>query len=93
MNMMTHPALMLELTRAVTAIRVHDAEQFRLGRCVEADNGSIVASRAAAQAPVRTREQVAARRSCAVAWGSSTSIAATPNNGISRRSFGQLGCR
>jgi hypothetical protein len=93
MNMMTHPALMLELTRAATATRMHDAEQFRLGRCVEAEIGSMVASRAAAQGPVRTREQVAARRCCTMAWGSATSIAATPNNGISRRSFGQLGCR
>lgn len=46
--MMTHPALMLELARAVTAARMRDAEQFRHGCRVETEPGG--ASRAPAQA-------------------------------------------
>jgi hypothetical protein len=56
--MMTHPVLMLELTRALTATRMHDAERFREGRRVEGGTGPIVASRAPAQALRSTREQV-----------------------------------
>jgi ribosomal protein S12 len=58
--MITHPALMLELTRAVTAARVYDADQFRQGRRVETETASILASRAPAEAGVCTNEQVVA---------------------------------
>jgi hypothetical protein len=60
MTMITHPALMLELTRAVTAARIRDAEQFGQGRRIETEAASIVASRAPAQAGVCTHEQVVA---------------------------------
>jgi hypothetical protein len=57
---MIHPALMLELSQAVTAARIRDAEQSRQGRHFETESASTVPSYARAQAGVSTSAQAVA---------------------------------